>query len=101
MITPRINFGAIYFKGYIFCVGGWNNAFTQICETFNTKKNTWQKIKSLQCEREGISLTIVGDECIVAFGDVITRGKRTKQIKNQWLYTVERLKINDKLDLCN
>ena len=82
MISPRINFGAIYFAGNIYCVGGWKDAFTQTCDVFNIAENKWKKIQDIKCEREGISLCVVGEEYLYAFGDVITRGKRTKQVKN-------------------
>ena len=35
MLTPRVNFGAIHFRGDIYCVGGWKNAFTQACDVFS------------------------------------------------------------------
>lgn len=93
MLQPRINFGAIYYDGMIFCVGGWKNAFTQYCDSYEIEGNQWEEASSLRIEREGISLCIVGDEWLYAFGEVSTRGKRFKIIKNKWHYTIERMAL--------
>ena len=78
MPRPRVNFGAIYYSGKIFCVGGWENAFTQRCDVYDIGEDKWHQISPLECEREGISLCIVGEEFLYAFGIVVTRGKRFK-----------------------
>lgn len=43
MPKPRINFGAIYYNGKIYCVGGWMNAYTQYCDEFIIEKDIWEK----------------------------------------------------------
>jgi hypothetical protein len=47
---------------------------------YNLQQNRWINIPSLQNEREGLSLCVVQDRYIYAFGNVTTRGKRFKYI---------------------
>lgn len=95
MLESKSNFGAIYFKNCIFIVGGWREFFSRKCQMFQINSNQkdtvnnllseehqevgkWTEISPLNTEREGISLCIVQDRWLYAFGNVITRGKRFK-----------------------
>jgi hypothetical protein len=93
MPSPRVNFGALYWGGKIYVVGGWLNAYTQRCDTYNIGQDRWSDAPELQIEREGISLCVVGDEWLYAFGEVTTRGKKFKLVKNKWQYSVERMAL--------
>jgi hypothetical protein len=93
MPLPRINFGSIFFGGSVYVVGGWHDAFTQQCDRFEIATDSWHKLPPLQIEREAISLCQVRNEWIYAIGEVLTRGKRFKIVKNRWQYTIERLNI--------
>jgi len=80
MNEAKINFGAIYFKESVFVVGGWINSYTKRCEMYSIDSDKWVDIPSLKIEREGITLCVVQDRYIYAFGNVTTRGKRFKQV---------------------
>ena len=43
-------------------------------------QDKWIDIPSLKIEREGITLCVVQDKYIYAFGNVTTRGKRFKSV---------------------
>lgn len=47
----------------------------------------------LNSEREGVSLCVVADEWLYAFGVVATRGQRFREIKGVWHYSCERIRI--------
>lgn len=93
MPEPRINFGAIYYSGGIYVVGGWHNTFTLRADCYDIERDEWANLPPLLNEREGISLCVVNDEWLYAFGEVCTRGKRAKQLKGKWNYTVERMPL--------
>jgi hypothetical protein len=80
MNESKINFGAIYFKENVFVVGGWKQFYSKRCEMYSLENNRWMDIPALQNEREGITLCVVQDKYIYAFGNVTTRGKRFKTI---------------------
>ena len=80
MNEPRINFGSIYFKDRVFVVGGWRQFYSKRCEMYSLENDEWQYIPSLGNEREAITLCVVQDKYIYAFGNVTTRGKRFKSI---------------------
>lgn len=84
MIEQKVNFGAIYFKDCVFVVGGWKQFFTKRCQLYKvnsgTKGGVWYEMPHLASEREGITLCIVQDKYIYAFGNVTTRGRRFKAV---------------------
>lgn len=59
MPNPRVEFGAIYFNGNIYLVGGWQNYFIKDCEIYNIASDSWIKFSPLNEEREDVSLCIV------------------------------------------
>ena len=85
MSEPKVNFGAIYFRDSVFVIGGWKQFFTKKCQVFRLNSSygasgKWLEIAPLLTEREGISLCIVHDRYIYAFGSTNTRGKRFRQL---------------------
>jgi hypothetical protein len=93
MEVPRVNFGAIYFDGKVYCVGGWSNSFVKRCDAYDIAQNRWYPMPDLNQEREGISLCVVADEWLFAFGSVATRGQRFKCNKGVWTYSYERIRL--------
>jgi len=47
---------------------------------YSLDKDSWTFIPTLNNEREGITLCVVQDKYIYAFGNVTTRGKRFKSV---------------------
>ncbi|CDW85214.1 kelch motif family protein [Stylonychia lemnae] len=82
MLEARVFFGCIYFNQNIFTVGGWKEQYVQKAELYNIHQDRWQNIPSLNEEREDVSLCIVQNQYLYAFGNVTTRGRRFKQNKN-------------------
>ncbi len=80
MLEAKVNFGSIYFKEHIFAVGGWKQFYSKKCEMYRLEDDKWIDIPSLSNEREGITLCVVQDRYIYAFGNVTTRGKRFRSI---------------------
>ncbi len=82
MLDPRVLFGCIYFNGSIYVVGGWKEQYTQKSEVYNIHNDHWAHLPSLNEEREDVSLCIVKDRYLLAFGSATARGRRFKPNKS-------------------
>ncbi len=82
MLEARVHFGCIYFLDSIYVVGGWKEQYTQKAEVYNIHNDHWQQLPSLIEEREDVSLCIVKERYLYAFGSSTARGKRFKHNKN-------------------
>jgi hypothetical protein len=47
MPLPRINFGAIYYAGQVYVVGGWKNEFVQKCDSYDIQNNKWASLPDI------------------------------------------------------
>ncbi|TNV84120.1 hypothetical protein FGO68_gene4153 [Halteria grandinella] len=108
MLEPRVLFGCIYFYGQIYVVGGWKEQYTQKAEVYNIDNDQWTHLPSLNDEREDVSLCIVKDRYLYAFGNVTSRGRRFKPSKNtanlrkqNIEYTFERIDLLNTKSLSN
>lgn len=81
MLDARVEFGCIFFGGSIFVVGGWKEQYLSKAELYNIHHDRWYPLPSLNEEREDISLCVVGEKYLYAFGNVTTRGRRFKPNK--------------------
>ena len=82
MLDARVHFGCIYFNGGIFVVGGWKEQYTQKAEVYNIHNDHWTHLPSLNEEREDVSLCIVKERYLYAFGSATARGRRFKPNKS-------------------
>ena len=78
MLEARVLFGCIHFNGLIFIAGGWKEQYLQRTECYNIHLDQWIEMAPLNEEREDVSLCVVHDRFIYAFGNVTTRGRRFK-----------------------
>jgi len=94
MPSPRIDFGCIYFGGQVFIVGGWQEFYVTSAQRYDIKEDKWLDLPSLNEEREDLSLCIVEDRYLFAFGNVTTRGRRFKASKGGCVdYSFERINL--------
>ena len=78
MIEAKVFFGCIYFNGGIFVVGGWKEQYLQKAEVYNISSDSWFSMDPLNDEREDVSLCIVQDKYLFAFGNVTNKGRRAR-----------------------
>ena len=96
MGEPRVDFGSIYSAGSVFVVGGWREFYVTKANKYNIATDTWTDMASLNDEREDVSLCIFEDKYLIAFGNVTTRGRRTKIAKSGSIdYTFERMNMRE------
>ena len=92
----RVDFGAIYSTGSVYVVGGWKEYYVTKANKYSIAEDRWEDLPSLSDEREDVSLCILEDKFLVAFGNVTTRGRRTKITKKGGIdYTFERLNLRE------
>ena len=96
MPESRVDFGAIYQSGSVYVVGGWREFYVTKASKYNIQLDEWSELPSLNDEREDVSLCIFEDKYLIAFGNVTTRGRRTKIPKKGAIdYTYERLNMRE------
>ena len=81
MINPRVEFGCIFFDGYIYIVGGWKERYLQTTDCYDIKNDLWIQMPDIGEEREDITLCMVNDQFLYMFGNPTSRGRRFKQLK--------------------
>lgn len=59
MPDARVDFGAIYFSGSVYVVGGWQEFYVKKAHIYNIEKDNWTKMPELNDEREDVSLCVV------------------------------------------
>ena len=92
----RIDFGAIYSAGSVYVVGGWRQFYVSKANKYCITTDVWTDMASLNDEREDVSLCIFEDKYLIAFGNVTTRGRRTKIAKKGPIeYTFERMNMRE------
>jgi hypothetical protein len=97
MPEARVDFGCIYYGGSVFIVGGWREFYIKRSDKYEIREDTWYTMPELEEEREDVSLCIVEDKFLFAFGNITTRGKRVKIPKKGGVeLTFERLNLLDK-----
>jgi hypothetical protein len=75
-------------------VGGWKEFYINKSEMYSIETDTWRSLPNLNEEREDISLCIVQDRFLCAFGNVTTRGRRFKPDKKGKVeFTFERIDV--------
>ena len=75
-------------------VGGWREFYVSKASKYCISTDTWSDLPSLNDEREDVSLCILEDTWLIAFGNVTTRGRRTKIPKKGGVeYTFERMNL--------
>ena len=91
---PRVDFGSIYSAGSVFVVGGWREYYVTRSDKYNIATDEWTNMPALNDEREDVSLCILEDRYLIAFGNVTTRGRRTKvPAKGAIDYNFERMNL--------
>lgn len=102
MLDPRVMFGCIYFNGSIYVVGGWKEQYTQKSEVYNIHNDHWAHLPSLNEEREDVSLCIVKDRYLLAFGSATARGRRYKPNKSTAALRKQNVDFTfERIDLMN
>ena len=92
----RVDFGSIYSSGSVFVVGGWREFYVTKADKYCIETDTWTSLETLNDEREDVSLCIYEDKFLIAFGNVTTRGRRTKIPKKGGIdYTFERMNLSE------
>ena len=75
-------------------VGGWREFYVKKTSKYCIATDKWESLPSLNDEREDVTLCILEDKYLIAFGNVATRGRRTKIVKKGAIeYTFERMNL--------
>ncbi|XP_028285573.1 kelch-like protein 10 [Parambassis ranga] len=88
---PRSDHGAAFLDGYVYCVGGFDKAFTATNDVrrFDLSTQTWQEVAPMYYRRDTVSVTVLNG-CIYAIGGYdehtyLSSAEFYQPKTNQWL----------------